>query len=67
MRQPPAGWHAVAPVPRSMQSRVQQFEAPAHGSPSEVHPPDGLTQRPGVWAGVVVPVEHPPEQQSWLR
>jgi hypothetical protein len=47
--------------------RVQQFEAPAHGSPSDVQPPDGLMQRPGVADGVEVPVEHPPEQQSWLR
>jgi hypothetical protein len=67
MRQPPAGWHTVAPLPRSTQRRVQQFDAPAHGLPSLVHPPDGARQRPGVAAGVVVLVEHMPEQQSWLR
>lgn len=67
MRQPPAGWQTVTPLPRSTHRRVQQFEAPAQGSPSEVQPPDGLTQRPGVVVGVVELFEHPPEQQSWLR
>ena len=67
MRQPLAGWHTVAPVPRSTHRRVQQLEAPAQGSPSVVQPPDGLTQRPGVAAGTVVFVEHPPVQQSWFR
>lgn len=46
---------------------MQQLEAPAQGSPSEVHPPDGETQRPGVAVGVVELFEHPPEQQSWFR
>ncbi len=67
MRQPLAGWHTVTPLPRSTHRRVQQLEAPAHGSPSEVQPPEGATQRPGVAAGTVVPVEQPPEQQSWFR
>jgi hypothetical protein len=46
---------------------VQQLDAPAQGSPSEVHPPEGETQRPGVVWGVVALLEHPPEQQSWFR
>jgi hypothetical protein len=46
---------------------VQQFEAPAHGLPSELQPPDGLTQREGVAAGTVALFSHWPEQQSWLR
>jgi hypothetical protein len=67
MRQPPAGWQTVAPLPRSTQRRVQQFDGPEHGLPSLVQPPDGERQRPGVVAGVVVLVEHIPEQQSWFR
>ncbi|HEX9398672.1 MAG TPA: hypothetical protein VF912_01080 [Anaeromyxobacter sp.] len=67
MRQPPAGSHTVTPVPGSVQERVQQFDAPSHGVPPWPQPPDGVRQRPGVAAGVVVPVEQPPEQQSWFR
>ena len=44
--------------------REQQLDAPEHGLPPPVHPPEGLRQRPAVAAGVVVPVVHAPEQQS---
>ncbi len=64
MRQPPAGWQTVTPLPRSTQRRVQQFDAPAHGLPTWVQPPETASQRPGVEDAVEVPVEHPPEQQS---
>lgn len=66
MRQPLAGWHTVAPVPRSTHRRVQQLEAPEQGLPSDVQPPEGLTHRPGV-VGTVELLEHRPEQQSWFR
>jgi hypothetical protein len=65
MRQPPAGWHTVVPLPRSTHFRVQQLEAPAHGTPSCVHPPFGATQRPGSVA--LAPGLHIPEQQSSAR
>jgi hypothetical protein len=65
MRQPPAGWHTVVPLPRSTQRRVQQFEGPSHGTPSCVHPPDGARQRPG--SAALAPGLHIPEQQSSLR
>lgn len=64
--QPLDGWQTDTPVPRSTHSRVQQFEAPLHGVPSWPQPPEGVRQRPGVEAGVLVPVEHRPEQQSWF-
>lgn len=65
IRQPDAMAHAFAPPPRSLQSRVQQFEGPSQGLPPAVQPPGGSMQRPGVAAGVVVaPLSHQPEQQS---
>jgi hypothetical protein len=52
IRQPPAGWQTVAPVPGSRQSRVQQLEGPAQGLPSCVQlpaaPPDETRQRPAL-------------------
>ncbi len=57
----------MTPVPGSAHSRVQQPDALLHGVPSCPQPPDGVRQRPGVGEGVVVPVEQPPEQQSWFR
>ena len=62
MRQPPAGWHTVVPLPRSTQRRVQQFEGPSQGTPSCVHPPAGARQRPG--SAALAPGLHMPEQQS---
>lgn len=50
----------MTPLPRSWQSRVQQFEAFAQGLPSWTQPPFGCMQRPGA-----PPTElHRPEQQS---
>jgi len=64
MRQPPAGWQTFVPLPRSTQSRVQQFEALVQGMPSCMQPPAGAVQRPGVVE--VAPVQRP-EQQSAAR
>lgn len=64
IRQPPAGWHTVTPLPRSTHLRVQQFEFPPQGRPSSVQPePVGESQRPGV----VLPAgtEQRPVQQSF--
>ena len=38
-RQPPAGWHTVAPEPGSTQMREQQLVPLVHGFPSWVHEP----------------------------
>ena len=38
-RQPPAGWHTVAPDPGSTQMREQQLVPLVQGLPSWVHPP----------------------------
>src|SRR5574342_829265 len=51
MRQPPAGWQIVAPLPGSKHRRVQQLLGPAQGLPSWVQlpaaPPEEARQRPG--------------------
>jgi hypothetical protein len=64
IRQPPAGWHTVVPLPRSTQRRVQQLEGPSHGTPSCVQPPEGALQRPG---DPLPSALHMPEQQSSVR
>jgi hypothetical protein len=60
IRQPPAAWQTVTPLPGSTQRREQQFDGPSHGLPPWTQPPEGSMQRP------VEPVErsHRPEQQS---
>jgi hypothetical protein len=60
MRQPPAGWHTLAPLPGSTHRREQQLDGPAQGLPPWTQPPGGSTQRPGAPALV----SHRPEQQS---
>jgi hypothetical protein len=60
IRQPPAAWQTVTPLPGSTQSREQQFEGPSHGLPPWTQPPEGSMQRPGVPAVV----SQRPEQQS---
>ena len=64
MRHPPEAWQTFTPVPRSTQSREQQFDPLSHGLPPWPQPPAPppvmSSQRPGVpsvW-------EHTPEQQS---
>jgi hypothetical protein len=48
MVHPDEGVHAVAPVPRSAQMRVQQVELPEQGMPFCVQPPGGTTQYPAL-------------------
>src|SRR5260370_7790447 len=38
-RQPPTGWHTVAPEPKSIQTREQQLAPPEQGLPAWRHPP----------------------------
>lgn len=38
-RQPPTGWHTVAPEPKSTQTREQQLVPPEQGLPSWMQPP----------------------------
>jgi hypothetical protein len=52
----------LAPLPRSTQSRVQQFESLSQGIPSCLQPPEGASQRPG-WPAAAGGA-HRPEQQS---
>jgi hypothetical protein len=47
IRQPGPSLHTVIPAPMSSQTREQQVDGPEHGSPSWLHPPDGLMHRPG--------------------
>jgi hypothetical protein len=62
IRQPPAGWQTFVPLPRSTQSRVQQFEPLSQGVPSWPQPPGASSQRPGVVA--VAPAQSPEQQSS---
>lgn len=63
MRQPLAGWHTLAPEPRSRQRRVQQLVPVSQGLPSWVQLPGICLQRPGVERLV----SQTPEQHSSLR
>jgi hypothetical protein len=60
IRQPPAVWQTVTPLPGSTQSREQQLEGPVQGLPPWTQPPEGSMQRPGEPAVV----SQRPEQQS---
>src|SRR5690242_472788 len=52
MRQPPAGWQTITPLPGSSHTSEQQLDDPEHGFPSCVQPPAAppvmVTQRPGL-------------------
>jgi hypothetical protein len=61
MRQPPAAWQTVTPLPGSTQRREQQFEDPVQGLPPWTQPPEGSWQRP---VGPPAVRSHSPEQQS---
>jgi hypothetical protein len=67
MRQPPAGWHTLTPLPRSTHRREQQFDPPVQGVPPwsqlPAAPPVAFVQRPGF--GAVA--SQSPEQQSSPR
>jgi hypothetical protein len=60
IRQPPAAWQTVTPLPGSTHRREQQLDGPSQGLPPWTQPPGASMQRP------VEPVErsHRPEQQS---
>lgn len=60
MRQPPAGWQTLAPLPGSTHRREQQLDGPSQGLPPWTQPPGGSKHRPGVPALV----SQSPEQQS---